>query len=150
MAVSVIGAPILMGPVKVASAATVVRNNVVRVNSGEVTVIADGSNVNLAVAMDKYPDTDYGGTKTKVELLRLGEDIEVEVPYNHAGSDPGDVLAQGDIGGGPFRLLAAAGGTIELSSTSNGVFIPTRLGRDTKIGDKTGYLIGVFVDAASF
>jgi hypothetical protein len=147
--VSLIGATQLMGPVAVAPAATIVRNAVVKVVSGEVTAIADGDSANLAVAMDKYPDVDFAGTKTKVDLVRLGEDAEVEVPFNHAGSDPGDVLAQADIGGGPFRLLAATGGTIELSSTSNGVFIPLRVGRDTKIGDKTGYLVGVFTDAAS-
>jgi hypothetical protein len=147
--VRLIGATQLMGPVKVASAVTLVRNAVVRVASGEVTNIADGSNANLAVAMDKFPDVDYAGTKTQIDLIRLGEDAEVEVPFNHAGSDPADVLAQADIGGGPFRLLATGGGTIELSSTTNGVFIPLRVGRDTKLGDKTGYLVGVFTDAAS-
>jgi hypothetical protein len=147
--VRLIGATQLMGPVAVAPAATIVRNAVVKVVSGEVTEISDGDDVNLAVAMDKFPDVDFAGTKTKVDLVRLGEDAEVEVPFTHPGSDPGDVLAQSDIGGGPFDILAADGGTIDLSSTADGVFIPLRLGRDTLIGDKTGYLVGVFTDAAS-
>jgi hypothetical protein len=149
MAVRIIGAELLMGPVAVDSTATIVRNSIVRVASGKVTNVANGSNANLAIAIDKYPDPDYGGTKTKVELGRVGEDIEIEVPFTHAGTGSGDVLAQADIGGGPFRLLAASGGTIELASTTNGVFTPLRLGRNTKIGDKTGFLVGVFTDAAS-
>lgn len=150
MAVRVIGAEHLMGPVAVDTTATIVRNTVVRVASGKVTNVAAGSNANLALVMDKYPDPDYGGVKTKVELLRLGEDVEVEIRFTHAGTTSGDVLAQADIGGGPFRLLATNGGTIELASVTNGVFIPLRLGRNTKIGDKNGFLVGVFTDAASF
>jgi hypothetical protein len=149
MAVRLIGPEQWMGPVAVDTTATIVRGNVVYVVSGEVKPVVDGANANIAVAMDKYPDADYGGTKTKVDLVRLGEDCEVEVPFTHAGTTAGDVLAQADFGGGPFRLLATGGGTIELDSTSNGVFIPLRVGRDTKVGDKTGYLIGVFTDAAS-
>jgi len=149
MAVRIVGAELLMGPVAVDTTATIIRNSVVRVDAGKVKNVVAGSNANLAVAIDKYPDPDYGGTKTKVELGRLGEDIEVEVPFTHAGTEGTDVLAQADIGGGPFRLLATAGGTIELASTTNGVFTPLRLGRDTKIGDKTGFLVGVFTDAAS-
>jgi hypothetical protein len=149
MAVRLIGPEQWMGPVAVDTTATIVRGTVVRVDAGEVKPVADGSNVNLAIAMDKYPDPDYGGVKTQVDLVRLGEDCEVEVPFTHDGAGPGDVLAQADFGGGPFRLLAAGGGTIELDSTSDGVFIPLRLGRDTQVGDKTGYLVGVFTDAAS-
>jgi hypothetical protein len=145
-----IGSVQLMGPVAVDSTATIVRNAVVRVDSGEVKAIANGSNAGLALAMDKYPDAEYAGTKTRVDLARLGEDHEIEVPFQHDGTTAGDVLAQSDIGGGPFRLLAAGGGTVELASTTNGVFQPLRLGRDTQIGDKTGFLIGVFTDAASF
>jgi len=150
MAVRVIGSEYLMGPVIVDSTATIVRNSVVRVVSGKVTNVIAGSNENLAVAIDKYPDADYAGTKTKVEVMRLGEDVEVEIPFTHAGATGADVLAQTDIGGGPFRLLATNGGTIELASTTNGVFTPLRLGRGTKIGDKTGFLVGVFGDAFSF
>lgn len=149
MAVRFIGAEHLMGPVAVNTAATIVRNSIVKVDSGQVTNISDGDNTNLAVAMEKYPDADYGGTKTRVELMRLGEQVEVEVPFTHTGATAGDVLAQSDIGGGPFELLAAGGGTVELAETATGVFIPLRVGRDTKIGDKTGFLVGVFTDAAS-
>jgi hypothetical protein len=149
MGIRLIGPEQWMGPVAVDTTATIVRNTVVQVVSGEVVPVTDGADANLAIAMDKYPDPDYGGVKTKVDLVRLGEDIEVEVPFTHAGSDPGDVLAQGDIGGGPFDILALNGGTVELGSTADGVFIPLRLGRDTQIGDKTGYLVGVFTDAAS-
>jgi hypothetical protein len=149
MAVRIIGAELLMGPVAVDTTATILRNSIVRVASGKVTNVVAGSNANLAIAIDKYPDPDYGGTKTRVELGRVGEDIEIEVPFTHAGTGAGDVLAQADIGAGPFRLLATAGGTVELASTTNGVFTPLRLGRNTKIGDKTGFLVGVFTDAAS-
>jgi hypothetical protein len=138
-----------MGPVAVDTTATIVRNAVVAVSSGKVVAVTDAATANLAVAMDKYPDADYGGTKTQVDLVRLGEDQEIEVPFTHAGNTGADVLAQADFGGGPFEILATNGGTIELAATSAGVFVPLRLGRDTAVGDKTGYLIGVFTDAAS-
>lgn len=135
-----------MGPVAVDTTATIVRNSIVRVASGVVTNVANGSNAGLAVALDKYPDADFVGhgtsAKSQVELAMLDESVEVEVPFS------GAALTQAMIGGGPYRLLAASGGSISVASTTNGVFRPRRPGRDTKLGDTTGYLVGVFVDAA--
>lgn len=149
MAVRLIGATQLMGPVAVDATAVIERNAVVQIVSGEVVPVTDGADTNLAVAMDKFPDPEYGGVKTQIDVVRLGEDVEVEVAFTHSGTGPTDVLAQSDIGGGPFDILALGGGTIDLDSTADGVFIPLRLGRDTQLGDKTGYLVGVFTDAAS-
>jgi hypothetical protein len=99
--------------------------------------------------MDMYPDPEYGGVKTKVDLARLGEDMEVEVPFLHPSTDSADVLEQAAFGGGPFDILALNGGTIDISSTTDGVFTPLRLGRNTQLGDKAGFLIGVFTDDAA-
>lgn len=150
MSIRLVGQPISMGPVTVDTTATIVRGYVVQVASGLVTAVADGDNSGLALAMDKFPDSFYEGTKATVNLVRLGREVEVEIPFTHTQTTSTDVLGAADIGGGPFRLLATNGGTIELASTTNGVFTPLRLGRDTKLGDATGYLIGVFSDASAF
>lgn len=138
-----IGAPINMGPVKVNTGATIVRGNLVRVVSGEVTTIADAAVAGIALAMDKYPDAEYGGTKTEVELARLGEDIEVEMPFS------GAALAQGNLGTS-FNILAANGGTVNLASSVTPAFKVLRIGRDTALGDTTGYVIGVFLDSVTY
>ena len=140
-----IGPTQLMGPVAVNTAATIVRNAVVRVTSGTVSAVADGADANLALAMDSYPDAEFRGTKSQVDLARLGEDCEIEVPFAGATA-----LAQTHFGGGPYRLLATAGGTVDIGSTVNGVFTPLRPGRNTRLGNTSGFLIGVFTDAASF
>lgn len=142
MSVRLIGAHNLMGPVAVDTTATIVRNSLVRVAAGLVTGVTTATAAGLAVALDKYPDTDYAGTKTQVQLARLGEDQEVEVPF------AGAALVAADIGGGPFRVLAS--GTVDIDVTTGGVFHPLRLGRDTAIGDTAGYLVGVFLDSASW
>lgn len=142
MSVRLIGAHNLMGPVAVNTSATIVRNSLVRVASGLVTTVTTATTVGLAVALDKYPDTDFGGTKTQVQLARLGEDQEVEVAFS------GAAVAAATFGGGPYRVLD--GGTVDLGSTTGGVFTPLRLGRNTAIGATTGFLVGVFSDAASW
>lgn len=146
MAVRLIGPYQVMGPVAVNTTATIVRNAIVRVVSGLVTAVTNGANTGLAVALDKYPDPDFVGhgtsAKTQVELAMLDESVEVEVPFS------GGALTQAMIGGGPYELLATGGGTVNVAATSQGVFRPRRPGRDTKLGDTSGYLVGVFVDAA--
>lgn len=140
----VIGPYHLMGPVNVDPTETIERNALVTVDSGQVTAVSNADDANLAIATDKFPDPEYAGTKTQVGLVRLGEDVEVEMPFS------GAALTQAMIGGGPYNVLAANGGTVNLAATAAGVFKPLRLGRDTAIGATTGFLIGVFTDAASF
>jgi len=72
MSVRFVGPYQTMGPVDVDSSATIARGDFVTVSSGTVSEISLGSNTNLAVALDGYPDTEYEGTKTQVDLaLRL-------------------------------------------------------------------------------
>jgi hypothetical protein len=145
MSVRFIGPEQKMGPVAVDDTATIVRNQFVRVVSGEVKAIGAGSNANLAVAMDKYPDTEYEGTKIQVDLALLGEDQEIEVPFVTTDSAG---IVQSNVGGGPYALTAA--GVVNLEVTSSGVFTVRRLGRETSLGDLTGFVVGVVTDAASF
>jgi len=145
MSVRFVGPYQTMGPVDVDSSATIARGDFVTISSGTVSAISLGSNTNLAVALDGYPDTEYEGTKTQVDLALLGEDTEIEVPFVTADSAG---IEQTDIGGGAYRL--EADGDVDIDSTSNGVFTIRRLGRDTQLGDLTGYVVGVVSDAASF
>lgn len=146
MSVRFIGPETIMGTVPVASGATVTRNEFVRVVNGLAVAMVDGGNAQLAVALDKFPDTEFEGTKARVDLAYLGEDQEIEVPF--VTTDPGGIVAT-DIGAADlFRLTAA--GVVNLESTTNGVFKIRRLGRDTKLTDLTGFVVGVVSDAASF
>jgi hypothetical protein len=135
-----------MGPVAVDTNETIIRGEVVQVVAGLVTAGTANMVANLAVALDKYPDTEYEGTKTRVDLALLGEDQEVEIGFT------GATLTAAIVGGGgPYGLNASSGVvTVDLSDTTNDAFIPRRLGRDTAIGDTTGYLVGVFLDSVSF
>jgi hypothetical protein len=134
-----------MGPVAINSATVIERNQLVRVVSGLVTTVADAATAGLALSAEKMPDAEYaGGPKPAVGLIKLGEDCEVEMPFS------GAALTQAMIGGGPYNILAANGGTVNLALTAAGVFKPLRLGRNTKIGDTTGFLVGVFTDASTF
>jgi len=145
MSVRFIGPETKMGPVAVDDTAVIARNQFVRVLNGEVTTIVAGADENLAVAMDKYPDDEYEGTKVSVDLALLGEDQEIEVPF--VTTDSGGI-AQTDIGNGPFELTAD--GVVDLEETTDGVFIIRRLGRETSLGDLTGFVVGVVTDEASF
>ena len=146
MSVRFIGPETIMGTVPVAGGATVTRNEFVRVVNGLAVAMTDGADAQLAVALDKFPDDEYEGTKGRVDLAYLGDDQEVEVPF--VTTDPGGIVAA-DIGAADlFRVTAA--GVVNLESTTNGVFKIRRLSRDTKLGDLTGFVVGVVSDAASF
>lgn len=146
-----IGATENHGPVAVNESATIERNALVRVASGLVVAMADGANANLAVALDSFPDAEYeeGSTaKPEVQLALLGEHIEVELPFLFGSLGTTGALAQSAIGNASAYRITAAG-AVNLDSTTNGVFHVRRLGRDTAIGDATGFLIGVVTDAAA-
>jgi hypothetical protein len=143
MSIRFIGPIVQMGPVLRKSDATLVRGRLVRVASGETVAMTDAATTGFAVALDSNPDSEYEGTKTMVQLARLGENQEVEIRFS------GAALTQAMIGGGPYNILAANGGTVNVAATAQGVFRPLRVGRDTKLGDTSGYLIGVFTDTAS-
>lgn len=131
------------GPVAAAGGASFGKNDLVQVNaSGLVVKAPDAPTSGLAVALHKHPDTEYEGTRTLVQIMRLGEGCEVEVPFVNA-------LAQADFGGGPFDY-DLTGDAIDLDVTAAGCFVPLRVGRNTKVGDTSGFLIGYFTDAASF
>lgn len=146
MSVRFVGPYQWMGPVPVDDTATIKRGHFVRVDGGEVKAIATGSNANLAVALDKYPDDEYEGTKARVDLGRLGEDCEIEVPFETV--DTAGIL--GANIGNTTALRLHEDSYVDLDSTTNGVFRILRLGRDTKFGDMTGFVVGVVNDAASF
>jgi hypothetical protein len=145
MSVRMIGPETKMGTLPVGSGATVTRNQFARVASGVVVAMADGSNANLVVALDKFPDVEYEGTKARVDFAYLGEDQEIEVPFS---AGVGGIVAANIGAADAFRITAA--GVVNLESTTNGVFIIRRLGRDTKLTDTTGFVVGVVTDAASF
>lgn len=145
MSVRFIGPYQSMGPVAVDTGDVIARGDFVTVTSGTASDIVLGSNTNLAVALDKYPDDEYEGTKTKIDVALLGEDKEIEVPFVTVAVGG---IEQTDIGGGNYRLTAA--GLVDIDSTSNGVFLIRRLSRDTKFTDLTGFVVGVVLDAASF
>lgn len=152
MAVRFIGATRNHGPVAVDDTATIERNALVQLSSGEVVAMTDGANAALAVALDKFPDAEYeeGSTaKPMVQLALLGEDTEIELPFLFGSLGSTGAIAQSNIGAAsPYRITAA--GAVNLDSTTNGVFTIRRLGRDTAIGDATGFVIGVVTDAAAF
>lgn len=145
MSVIFVGPYQQMGPVEVDTQDTLTRGDFVTVSSGTVSAISAGSNANLAVSLDKYPDTEYEGTRTEVELALLGEDTEIEVPFVTTDSAG---IEQADIGGGPYALTAD--GEVDIDTTANGVFTIRRLGREATYGNLTGYVVGVVSDAASF
>ena len=134
-----------MGPIEVDDSAEIARGDFVTVTAGEATEIATGTNVNLAVALDKYPDDEYEGTKTRIDVGRLGEDCEIEVAFETADTAGIEVADLRNTG--PYRLHED--GYVDIDSTANGVFQALRLGRDTQYGDMTGFIVGVVTDAAS-
>jgi hypothetical protein len=137
-----------MGPVAVDDTATIIRGEVVQLSSGEVVAGTSNMVANLAVALDKFPDAEYEGTKAVVNLALLGEDVEVEIPF--ATTDTAGITQSQVGGGGPFGLNATSGAVVvDLTDTTNDAFTPRRLGRDTSLGDMTGYVIGVFLDSVS-
>jgi len=146
MSVRYIGPETIMGTLPVGSGATVTRNQFARVVDGVVVAMVDGGNANLVVALDKFPDVEYEGTKARVDFAYLGEDQEIEVPF--VTTDGGGIVAANIGAANPFRITAA--GVVNLESTTNGVFIIRRLGRETKLTDLTGFVVGVVTDAASF
>lgn len=148
MSVRFVGPYQTMGPVAVDDTATIIRGEVVQLSSGEVVAGTSNMVANLAVALDKYPDSEYEGTKSVVNLALLGEDTEVEVPFET--TDTAGITQSQVAGGGPFGLNASSGVvTVDLEDTTNDAFIPRRLGRDTSLGDMTGYVVGVFLDSVS-
>lgn len=145
MSVRLVGPYQVMGPVAVDSGATIAKDTLIQVAAGVVTALAANDNTGLAVALDSYPDAEYEGTKTHVELAILGGSTEIELPFVDAGG-----ITQAEIGG-TFSLTTAAGGTVNTAAAGTGpAFTVRRLSRDSKIGDTAGYVIGVITDAAAF
>jgi hypothetical protein len=142
VAARIIGQPINMGPHNVTAGQTIARGGLVTSVSGLLTVAANAAVANIALAMDKWPDADYGGTKTGIDIAYLGEDVEIEMPFS------GATLAATHIGGS-FGILAADGGTVNLANTTNLAFQVHRLGQNTNLGATTGFLIGVILDSAA-
>lgn len=143
MSVRFVGAYQKMGPVTVDTSAVIARGDFVQINAaGAAEAVAAGDNTHLAVALDKYPDTEYEGTKSRIEIARLGEDCEIEVPLWTSST-----VSAAVVGGGPFAITAA--GEVNVDVTTNGVFSVLRTSRDTEFGAATGYLVCVVSDAAS-
>lgn len=142
MSVTFIGTYNRMGPVKADTGDTIARGDIVQITSGTASDLTAGAKVNLAVALDSYPDAEYEGTKTHIEVALLGEDIEIEVPFALAGG-----IGQANIGE-DYGFLAT--GVLDLTDTTDVAFRIRRLGRDTSFTDTSGYVIGVMLDSASF
>ena len=133
-------------PVVVSTTQTIEAGQLVQVDAnGKVVVAANNATSGLAVAADQYPDSEYEGTKTQVGLWKL-EDCEVIVPFTNTSTL--ETLAQADIDAGPFAYDSTAD-KIDLT-TGSGSFIPTGVYYGTSIGDRSGYLIGRFIDSACF
>ena len=133
------------GPVAINAATTVARNDLVRVVNGLVVPVVDDTVVDMAVVLDSLPDADYeeGATlKPTVQLARLGEDCEVEMPFTGA-------IAQVDVGL-TFNILALNGGTVNLDDVTDPAFTVRRFGEGVAVGDTTGTVVGVFLDSVSF
>lgn len=143
MSVRIIGADPTMTAVPVNSGATITRNQFVTLSSGEAVAIGASPTANLAISMENFPDAEYEGTRTQIDVALLGEDQEIEVPFTTATT-----IAKADIGAGPFALTAA--GVVDIDVTASGVFTIRRLGRETEFGAASGYVVGVVSDAAAF
>lgn len=133
-----------MGPVPVATGASFTKDDILAMAAGEVALAGAGAAAGLCVSLAPWPDNDYVGTRTRVDVGRLGEDTEVELDFV-AGA--GGIVA-GDIG--KLRPLNA-NRDIDLAALAGAgdVFQILRLGGDTAYGDTTGTVIGVFTDGAS-
>lgn len=143
MSVRLVGPYQVMGPVPVAAGATIAKDTLIQVAGGEVTALLADDATGIAVALDSFPDAEYEGTKTHVELAILGSDTEIEIPFTDAGG-----ITKAEIGA-TFSLTAV--GTVVTSAAGAGAaFTVRRLSRDTKIGDTAGYVIGVIADAHAF
>lgn len=138
-----IGTEVIGGPVPIAPATVVRRNDLVRVVSGLVVPVINAAVAGLAIAAETNPDQYRDDDKSEIGVWRLSEDFEVELPFS------GRAIAAGDIGT-TFNILSADGGTVNLSSSAAPAFKVIRLGQDTVMGDTTGNVIGVFLDAVSF
>lgn len=131
-----------MGPVPVAGGASFTKDDILAMAAGAVALAGAGAAAGLCVSLAPWPDNDYVGTRTRVDVGRLGEDTEVELDF------VGAAIAAGDIG--KLRPLNA-NRDIDLAAVAGAgdVFQILRLGGDTAFGDTTGTVIGVFTDAAS-
>lgn len=135
-------------PVVVSTTETISRNDLVEIDAnGKMVAATDAATTGLAVAGDDYPDTEYQGTKTDVVAFMLGEGCEVRVPFTNTSTL--ESLAQADIGAGPFPYDSTAD-KINLSTTTNGVFVPTGIPNGTDVGDRSGTLVGYFIDSSVF
>jgi hypothetical protein len=134
-----------MGTVGIVAPTVLRRGDLVRVVNGLATAPADAANTSLAVALDMFPDVEYEGTKARIDIGYLGEEIEVEMPF----VDVGGGIAVADIGAS-FNILAANGGTVNLDANAQACFKVLRFGPTTVVGAATGTVIGSFLDAASF
>lgn len=143
MSVRIIGPDPKMSLVPVNSGATITRNQFVEIASGEAVALTAAPQANIAVSLENFPDAEYEGTRTSIDIALLGEDQEIEVPFSTAAT-----IAIADIGAGPYALTAA--GVVDIDTTTNGVFIIRRLGRETEFGAASGYVVGVITDAAAF
>lgn len=144
MSVRFIGPHQNMGPVPIDAATAVQRGDVVRVVSGLVVPIVINTVANMAAVMETNPDPEREepGGKTQVDLARLGEDTEVEMPFV---APVGGITAA--MIGGTFAITAS--GNIDVAVTATPSFKVLRLSRDTAFTNLTGFVQGVFLDSAS-
>ena len=131
--------------VAVDSTASFSKGDIVIVSSGQVTGNAGGDTQGITLALQDFPDSEYEGTQSAVEVVMLGNDCELKHEFT------GYTAAAAWVGS-KFVVAAGAGAqTIDLSAaTTAGVFTVTRFDEGTASGDTTGFVVGVFDDAATF
>lgn len=147
MSVRFVGPYQVMGPVAVDSSATISKGDFVQINAaGAAEAIAAKDATNLAVALDKYPDTEYEGTKSMIEVARLGEDVVLEVPIFTSSTVSAAILGSTS----KFWVTATGQINVDVESATLGVFHVVGLSRDTSFGDSSGYLRVVVDDSAAW
>jgi hypothetical protein len=142
MPARIIGQPLNMGPLNIAANTIVAHGDLVTLAAGLAIPVADATVADIAIAMDGMPDPDFGGVKTQIDVARVGEDVEIEMPFQ------GAAIAQASIGV-TYNLLALNGGTVNLAAVNAPAFTVLRLGRNTAMGAVTGFVIGVIIDTAA-
>lgn len=132
-----------MGPVGIAAITQVARGDLIRIINGLVVPVVDATVANMAVALERNPDPDFEGVKTQVDLGYLGEDVEIEMPFQGAAWAVAMV-------GQSYNILALNGGTVNLALQAAPAFKILRGAPGTAVGATTGTVVGVIIDSAAF
>ena len=129
--------------VAVDSTASFSKGDIVVVSSGEVTAASGADTQGLAMSLQDFPDNEYEGTQSDVDIVVVGDGEEFKVTWS-------GTTATATWVGSTFALGTADPQTLDFAATTGTVFTVTRFDEGSSGGDTTGALVGVFNDAAAF